>query len=190
MTLSKPEIETALEQGELSIRRPAKVGDIRIEPSSVDCHLGSSVAVYDGADTQIDVADESTYPSMTTYHDVAEVEIQPREFMLAHTQEVVALPDDIVGYLHGRSSVGRLSLFVENAGLVDAGFTGDLTLELFNAGKNPIVLRRGMRICQLTLHRHDEQPDATYGAQNGNKYQGQRGPTPSRLYEDVEVSDN
>lgn len=184
MTLSKPEIETELEQGDLSIRRPQKGGDVHIEPSSIDLHLGGDATIYNSTGEPIDVADESTYPSTTEWHDVDEIEIRPHEFMLAHTQEVVAFGDEFVGCLQGRSSVGRLSLFVENAGLVDAGFRGDLTLELFNSGKNPIILRRGMRICQLTIHRHNEQPDASYSAQNGNKYQGQRGPTPSRLHED------
>jgi len=97
----------------------------------------------------------------------------------------VSLPNGAVGFLHGRSSVGRLGLFVHNAGVVDAGYgPGELTLELYNASRNSIKLDVGMRICQMTVHEHKTDPIVGYGKQKGSKYQGQTGPTPSKLYED------
>lgn len=186
MSLCDNQINRELGYGDLEIKRDE--GDVSIEPSSVDLHLGEEYGWYSKKDMPIKVNREETYPE---YHTDTAIEgghiyVQPGEFLLAHTQEVVNLPDYLVGYLQGRSSVGRLSLFVENAGLVDAGFHGDLTLELFNSGKNTIALKPGMRICQMTIHEHDESPNVAYSKHNGNKYQGQRGPTPSKLYEDFQ----
>ena len=171
---------------------------VSVEPSSIDLHLGKKFGSFKRQKTPVKVWDESTYPEFREEsaddeflghiqggNPDGEIHIKPGEFLLAHTQDHVHLPSDCVGFLHGRSSVGRLGLFVHNAGLVDAGFgPASLTLELYNASKNTIALRPGMRICQMTVHSHDSPPDVSYSAQNGNKYQNQRGPTPSRLYED------
>ncbi len=186
MTLSKEDILRELKSGQLEIKREG--GELNVEPSSVDLHLGPKFGWYKGQKLPIFVDNENTYPEFIQMNNERQIMIRPKEFLLAHTEEVVTLPDEFVGYLQGRSSVGRLSLFVENAGLVDAGFQGDLTLELFNAGKNTIALKPGMRICQMTLHRHENTPNVGYSEHNGNKYQGQRGPTPSRLYEDFECN--
>lgn len=157
---------------------------VSVEPSSVDLHLGKKFGSFKRQKQPVKVWDESTYPEFRE-ESAGEIHIKPGEFLLAHTQDHVHLPGDCVGFLHGRSSVGRLGLFVHNAGLVDAGFSGGLTLELFNASKNTIALRPDMRICQMTVHAHDTAPNVPYSNQN-NKYQNQRGPTPSRLYEDFE----
>lgn len=183
MTLSETEINSYLESGELKIDRPE--GGIAVQPSSVDLHLGKKAKRYENRNSMVSVWAENTYPETkeTAYNTII---IDPGEFILAHTEEVVCLPSGLVGYLQGRSSVGRLGLFVENAGLVDAGFSGDLTLELFNASKNAIELKPGMRICQMTLHKHTNPPNVDYSQQTDSKYQGQREATPSRLYEDFE----
>ena len=186
MTLSKPEIEFARENSNLRIERPNEDKEVHVEPSSVDLHLGTKYAGYRKQKTPVRVDDEGSYPTLWTRENDSEIIISPGQFLLAHTEEVVTLSEKLVGYLQGRSSVGRLGLFVENAGLVDAGFRGDLTLELFNAGENSISLKPGMRICQITFHEHDYQPTVGYSDWNDNKYYDQRGPTPSRLYEDFE----
>lgn len=182
MTLSETEIRDELRNGELEINRPGQ-GEVSIEPSSVDLHLAPVYGYYEDQDEPVLVDDQSTYPDYTEVHTTGKIAIDPGEFLLCHTEEVVSLPPGVVGVLEGRSSVGRLGQFVENAGLVDAGFHGDLTLEMYNASKNTIALEPGMRIVQLTLYEHGEDPDVPYSAHN-NKYQGQRGPTPSRLHED------
>lgn len=188
MTLSGKSIREELNETDLKIERPE--GDLAIEPSSVDLHLGPKYGKYDKQPGPIKVWDEKTYPDYWV-RDCREminrngaIPIEPGEFILAHTEEVVALPVDRVGYLQGRSSVGRMGIAVENAGLVDRSFTGDLTLELKNQGKNEVWLKPGMRIVQMTIHKHDEVSDVGYSKHNGNKYQHQRGPTPTRLYED------
>ncbi|MCZ6729704.1 MAG: dCTP deaminase, partial [SAR324 cluster bacterium] len=85
-------------------------------------------------------------------------------------------------FVEGRSSIGRIGLFVENAGWVDPGFEGELTLELYNANRQPIRLQAGRRICQLVFARMDQPASVPYRG----KYQGQRKPMGSRIYQDSE----
>lgn len=106
--------------------------------------------------------------------------IQPYQFVLATTVETIITPKDVTAFVHGRSSVGRAGLFVQNAGLIDAGFVGQITLELFNASANPIQIRCGQRIAQITFERMD---DASHRPYNG-KYQNQVGATGTRMHDD------
>jgi len=99
---------------------------------------------------------------------------------LATTLEYIELPEDLTAFVEGRSSLGRLGLFIENAGWVDAGFKGQLTLELFNANSYSIRLYPEMRICQLVFAMVDQKPLRPYSG----KYQGQRGVVPSKIYLD------
>jgi len=163
-------------------------GDVTIQPSSVDLHLDSKFSWYQDKSRYVHVSDEKTYPSLIQQDndDIGTIVIGSGEFLLANTEETVSLPNGAVGFLHGRSSVGRLGLFVHNAGVVDAGFSGDLTLELYNASRNSIKLDVGMRICQMTVHEHKNKPAVGYSDQSGSKYQNQSGPTASKLYDDVD----
>src|SRR5207249_9091798 len=110
--------------------------------------------------------------------------LHPGEFVLGSTLERVVLPDDLVARLEGKSSLGRLGLLIHStAGYVDPGWNGYLTLELSNVANLPITLYPGMRIGQISFFRLTSPAEAPYG-KAGNKYQGQRGPTPSRFFED------
>jgi dCTP deaminase len=176
---SSKTINDKLDDGDVQIER-TNGGDLAVEPSSIDLHLGDELLRMTGTDRVV-VDDESTYPE---HWPTGTMEVPSGEFRLAHTDEVLALPDEYVGVIHGRSSVGRLGLFIENAGLVDAGFNGQITLELYNPMDYDIVLKEDMRICQMTLHSHENPPDVAYSRGNSNKYNGQMGATPSRLHED------
>jgi dCTP deaminase len=99
---------------------------------------------------------------------------------LATTLEYIKLPPNLTAFVEGRSSLGRLGLFIENAGWVDAGFEGQLTLELYNANKYPIRLYPKMRICQLVFAKLDKEPLKPYRG----KYQGQKGVVASKIYLD------
>jgi dCTP deaminase len=114
--------------------------------------------------------------------------LHPGEFVLGSTAERVALPDDLVARLEGKSSLGRLGLLIHStAGFVDAGFSGHLTLELSNVANLPITLYPGMKIGQISFLRMTTPAERPYGsAGTGSKYQGQRGPTPSRYFENFE----
>lgn len=159
---------------------------LEIEPASMDVHLGGNIKYpVKDPDEKVVVDDESTYPEYISEETDRPV-VTGDGFALATTQENVSIPNDMVALLHGRSSVGRLGLFIENAGLIDPGFQGQITLELTNVEPWEIELVEGMRIGQLTFHHVDNAPDVGYSAQNGNKYDNQSGPTPSRLYEDFE----
>jgi dCTP deaminase len=108
--------------------------------------------------------------------------IYPGDFVLATTLETVNIPDYLKAKIEGRSSVGRTGLFIQNAGHIDPGFEGQITLELFNAAPRPIVLKPGQRICQLVVARMQGLAETPY---NG-KYQKQKGTTGSKIHEDYE----
>ena len=105
--------------------------------------------------------------------------------MLGSTRERVSLPDDLVARLEGKSSLGRLGLLIHStAGFVDAGWDGHLTLELSNVANLPITVYPGMKIGQISFLQMTTAAENPYGSQGlGSKYQGQRGPTPSRYFE-------
>lgn len=163
------------------IERPD--GDVDVEPCSVDLHLGDELALPSETTGTVDVTDGSTYPEYN-WRSVNETTLAPGSFALATTEERVHFAQTAYGQIHGRSSVGRLGLFIHNAGLLDAGFSGQVTLELYNASPHSIELESGMRICQLTVHDNKIETTQHYG--NQGKYQNQRGVTPSKLYEDFQ----
>src|SRR5690606_36489379 len=113
-----------------------------------------------------------------------EITIPPHSFLLATTEEYIKMPDDLTAFVEGRSSIGRIGLFIENAGWVDPGFEGQITLELYNANSLPIRLKAGRRICQLVFCKMDQVALAPYRG----KYQGQRRATGSRVFLDSEAA--
>ena len=126
-------------------------------------------------------------PDLTELVEVADGEpfiLHPGEFVLGSTLERVALPDDLVARLEGKSSLGRLGLLIHStAGYVDPGWDGYLTLELSNVANLPITIYPGMKIGQISFFQMTTAAEHPYGSEaKGSKYQGQRGPTPSRYY--------
>lgn len=185
--LGQHDIERSISRGEIGAVRGGG-RPLQVEPASMDLHLGSELTRLSSRRT-VKVNKESTYPRENTV-DMDEFgkssRIDPNEFVLGTTEETISVPRGKVAILHGRSSVGRLGLFIENAGLIDPNFTGNITLELYNAANYPIQLKSGMRIGQLTFHDIKNAPDVGYSKKNGNKYMNQSGPTSSKLYEDFE----
>jgi len=117
--------------------------------------------------------------------------LHPGEFVLGQTLERVTLPDDLVARLEGKSSLGRLGLLIHStAGFVDSGFSGNLTLELSNVANLPITIYPGMKIGQISFFRLSTPAERPYGSTaRGSKYQGQRGPTASRFFEEFSGGD-
>ena len=158
-----------------------------IQPSSVDLRLGRSFRVFRNHTlSHIDVKNDLT--DLTTLLDTENDEpfmLHPGEFVLGATLERVALPYDLVGRLEGKSSLGRLGLLIHStAGFVDAGFEGQLTLELSNVANLPITLYYGMKIGQISFQQMTTAADNPYGATGlGSKYAGQSGPVSSRYWE-------
>jgi dCTP deaminase len=157
-----------------------------IQPSSVDMRVDRKFRVFHNARRPfIDVREPME--DLTELVEVTDDEpfiLHPGEFVLGQTLERVRLPDDIVARLEGKSSLGRLGLLIHStAGFVDAGFQGNLTLELSNVATLPITIYHGMPIGQISFMRMDSPVETPYGTgETGSKYQGQAEPTPSRFY--------
>jgi dCTP deaminase len=158
-----------------------------IQPSSVDLRLDRFFRVFrNHTMSVIDV--KQPQPDLTELVEIADEDtfvLHPGEFVLGSTAERVRLPIDLVARLEGKSSLGRLGLLIHStAGFVDAGWDGYLTLELSNVATLPIKLYPGMKIGQISFLRMTTGADIPYGSsQVGSKYQGQRGPTASRYFE-------
>ena len=157
-----------------------------IQPSSVDVRLDRFFRVFENH--KYSVIDPSIEQSELT-REVAVTGgehfiLHPGEFVLASTYEVITLPDDIAGRLEGKSSLGRLGLLTHStAGFIDPGFSGHITLELSNVANLPVKLFPGMKIGQLCLIKLSSPAQHPYGsAIYGSRYQGQRGPTPSKSW--------
>ena len=181
MLLSDRDIRHELEAGRVVLDpyEPSMV-----QPSSVDVRIDRYFRLFDNHKySVIDPAQEQ--PELTRLVEVEPDEafiLHPGEFVLASTYEVVTLPDDVSARLEGKSSLGRLGLLTHStAGFIDAGFSGHVTLELSNVATLPITLWPGMKIGQLCFFRLSSPAQDPYGsAGSGARYQGQRGPTPSR----------
>lgn len=158
-----------------------------IQPASIDVRLDRYFRVFDNHKyPHIDPAVEQ--PDLTRLVEVGADEVfvlHPGEFVLASTLEQITLPTDLASRLEGKSSLGRLGLLTHStAGFIDPGFSGHVTLELSNMATLPIKLYPGMRIGQLCMFRLSSPSTHPYGAKvYGSRYQGQRGPTASRVYE-------
>jgi dCTP deaminase len=177
-----------------TIRKEIEAGRIQIDPFEADLVQPSSVDLR--VDSKYRVFNNSRHPfidvrlPMEDLTELVETEgdepfiLHPGEFVLGQTLEKVTLPNDLVARLEGKSSLGRLGLLIHStAGFVDAGFSGNLTLELSNVANLPITLYQGMPIGQLSFMRMDQAVDTPYGSDdNGSKYQGQAEPTASRYY--------
>ncbi|MGI8751725.1 MAG: dCTP deaminase [Acidimicrobiales bacterium] len=184
MILSDRTIRAEIAAGRIEIE-PLDPTDI--QPSSVDLHLDRFFRVFRNHTMRvIDVKKDQD--ELTELVEIADEEVfvlHPGEFVLGSTAERVRLPDDMVGRLEGKSSLGRLGLLIHStAGFVDAGWDGFLTLELSNVANLPIILYPGMKIGQISFLQMTTPADHPYGSGAvGSKYQGQRGPTPSRYFE-------
>jgi dCTP deaminase len=163
------------------------LGDNAVQPSSVDLRLERSFLVFRNYTRgYIDVKqDLSDLTELVEVHDDRPFILHPGEFVLGSTLERVVLPTDLVARLEGKSSLGRLGLLIHStAGFVDAGWDGQLTLELSNVASLPITLYPGMKIGQISFIRMTTPADVPYGSTGvRSKYQGQRGPRPSRYWE-------
>lgn len=149
----------------------------QIQPASIDIQIGNTFCIVEDSPSGIiNLEDEIQYKQITA----EKYTLLPGQFVLATTMEYVELPDDLTAFVEGRSSLGRMGLFIQNAGWVDPGFKGEITLELFNANRCAIELCAGRRIGQLVFAQLDEKALNPYRG----KYQGQRGATGSKVFLD------
>ncbi|HBL85467.1 MAG: dCTP deaminase [Clostridiales bacterium GWF2_38_85] len=152
----------------------------QIQPASVDVRLGDTFCIVeDSASSIITLENKISYKTIKTDTYI----LLPGQFVLATTMEFIDLPDNLTAFVEGRSSLGRMGLFIQNAGWVDPGFKGEITLELYNANRCAIELKSGRRVGQLVFAEMDDFAAKPY---NG-KYQRQKGATGSRVYLDNDL---
>jgi len=181
--LSDRDIRSEIQSGRVAVE---PFDEAMIQPSSVDVRLDKFFRVFENH--KYSVIDPSIEQAELTREVIAEGEeafiLHPGEFVLASTYEVITLPDDIAGRLEGKSSLGRLGLLTHStAGFIDPGFSGHITIELSNVANLPVKLYPGMKIGQLCLIKLSSPAEHPYGsAIYASRYQGQRGPTPSRSF--------
>ena len=174
MILSDQTIMKMLQQGTLSI---APLTESQIQPASVDIRLSNTFSIVeDSSNGIITMEHEIIYKTIETDTYL----LLPGQFVLATTMEYFKLPNNLTAFVEGRSSLGRMGLFIQNAGWVDPGFQGEITLELFNANRCAIELKAGRRVGQLVFAEMDAAALHPYQG----KYQGQTGATGSRVYLD------
>ena len=184
MILSDRSIREAVTAGRIIID---PFDDACVQPSSVDLHLDPRFLVFRNhtmglIDVRKDLSDLTEEVSFSEENPFI---LHSGEFVLGSTSERVGIPDDLVARLEGKSSLGRLGLLIHStAGYVDAGWDGQLTLELSNVASLPITLYPGMKIGQISFVQMTTAADNPYGSSKlGSKYRGQEGPRPSKYWE-------
>ncbi len=130
----------------------------QLQPASIDLRLSNEFIFPNSGNRGV------------TYHD--NLTLEPGEFILGCTSEKVAIGYDLVCRVEGKSSLGRNGILIHlTAGFVDTGYCykegvpspGNITLEIHNVSKNPFLLTKGMRICQLSFAQLDSPPLRPYG---------------------------
>jgi dCTP deaminase len=185
MVLSDRSIREEVDRGRIVID---PLDPLDIQPASVDLHLDRKILVFTNSrQPYIDVKESlESLTEMVEVPDDKPFILHPGEFVLGSTLEHIALPEDLVARLEGKSSLGRIGLVIHStAGFVDPGWKGHLTLELSNLARLPITLYYGMKIGQISFLRLTSTAERLYGSESlGSKYQGQTEPTPSRFHRD------
>jgi dCTP deaminase len=175
--LSDETLRSMLAEGTIVVE---PLEDYQVQPASIDLRLGRHFLKLD-ENTLEALTLDSELPYVKIEKD--EIIIPPHSFLLATTVEFIRLPSNVTAFVEGRSSIGRIGLFIQNAGWVDPGFEGTITLELFNANRLPLKLAAGRRICQIVFAQMDQPTRRPYAG----KYQGQRGTVGSRVYRDPDA---
>ena len=190
MLLSDRDIKAVIDSGRVRLE---PYDEAMVQPSSIDVRLDKYFRLFDNHKYPfIDPAVDQ--PDLTRLIEIERDEpfiLHPGEFVLGSTFEVVTMPDDLAARLEGKSSLGRLGLLTHStAGFIDPGFSGHVTLELSNVATLPIKLWSGMRVGQLCFFRLSSPTENPYGsAKYGSRYQGQRGPTASRSFQNFRRTD-
>jgi dCTP deaminase len=188
MVLSDRDIKKALKSGKIAID-PAPDYSSQLGSCSVDLRLGGTFRVFEYSKKAYIDPSKKDYSNEITQEIVvpegAQFIMQPGDFVLAVTLEKVTLPDNLMGRLEGRSSLGRLGIVVHStASIFDPGWDGNCVLELGNLGRMAVVLTVGMRICAMTFEELSTAADIPYSKKKHAKYTIQTGPQESKIHED------
>ena len=157
----------------------------QLQPNSFDLRIGTSCIRLDAPSSGIiDVRKPIKTMPLYSLLDPGFVTIDPGEFILLNTIEKFNIPNGMIGFVQGRSSIARMGLQTEQAGLVDAGFQGTITLELYNESPYPIRLYPGTRVAQIHFTTTNKS-NRVYGKNMNSKYNGQIDATGSRIHHDI-----
>jgi dCTP deaminase len=174
MIISDETLKRMMAEGAIAVE---PIESYQIQPASIDLRLGRSFLKVD-ENTLESLSLDAEMPYVAIEKD--EIILPPHTFLLATTVEFVRIPANVTAFVEGRSSIGRMGLFIQNAGWVDPGFEGRITLELYNANRLPIRLESGRRICQIVFARMDAPASRPYAG----KYQHQAEAVGSRVFQE------
>src|SRR3990172_2789724 len=185
MILSDRDIKNALKTGHIIIRPKPDLA-VQLGSCMLDLQLGNVYRVFNHSKTPyLDPRNPQTLVDVTTEIRIQDGEaftLHPGEFILAVTKEYIEMPDDLTGRLEGRSSIGRMGVVVHStAANIECGFRGNITLELANMGRIPVMLYPGMRICSLSFEELSSPADVPYYMKKSAKYVGQKKPESSKI---------
>ncbi len=187
VVLCDAEIKKYLKSGTLKIE-PLENPEKQIQPAWVDLRLGNEFRVF----KSIHISLIDPKQPVEGYTEVVRVEnkpfiIHPGEFVLGVTKEYIKMPNDLMGVVDGRSSLGRLGVLIHTTSAgINPGWEGILTLEISNVGKVPVALYPGMRVCKLVLHKLSSEPEIPYSARSDAKYHRQKGLEESKIFREFE----
>lgn len=189
MVLSDRDIKKALKDKKIVIK-PAPDLSTQLGSNSLDLKLGNKFRVFDHSKyPYIDPFNKKMSDDVTREITITNKEpfiIQPGDFVLGTTIEYIEVPDDLVGRLEGRSSIGRLGVVIHStASSIECGFRGHIALELANMGKMPVALYPGMRICSVSFEELSTPAEVPYYKKRYAKYIGQKGPDQSKIHEEI-----
>jgi len=187
MILSDIDIEKALKSRYIVIT-PEPNLEVQLSSCSIDLRLSNEFFIFE----------YSKHPFLDPMNKKIDVPVrqivlkkneplvmQPGSFVIGSTIERVELPNDLVGRVEGRSSLGRLGIVIHStAPMFDPGWRGQLTLELGNIGVMPVMLYANMRICAMTFEQTTTPVRVPYYKKKGAKYLNQKGPTKSQIHKD------
>ncbi|RJQ36302.1 dCTP deaminase [Candidatus Microgenomates bacterium] len=188
MVLSDRDLKKLLLNGHIKIS-PAPDLKTQLSSCSIDLRLGNNFRVFDHSrHAFIDPFSKNGTADFTKEIKIEDDEpfiIQPSDFVLGTTLEYVEIPDDLVGRLEGRSSIGRLGIVIHStASQIDPGWRGNIALEIANMGKMPVALYPNMRICSLSFEMLSTPTENPYYKKKNAKYAGQRGPDESKIQQE------
>ncbi|MCK5023053.1 MAG: dCTP deaminase [Candidatus Aenigmarchaeota archaeon] len=170
MVLSNHCIRELMEAGKLVID---PIEDKQIQPASIDLKIADEILIVKGS--EINFGEEPEYERIK--QDV--ITLPPKTHVLVRTSERIELPNDVGGIMKLRSSLSRVGVILNNAGWVDPGFKGTLTLSVFNSNDIPVKIKAGTRFSQLILLGLSKESDGYSG-----KYADQKETTGSKAHLD------
>jgi dCTP deaminase len=189
MILSDKDIKLALQSKKVVIQPAPNLAE-QLGSCLIDLRLGNSFRVFNHSKTPyLDPQNPATLADVTSEIVVPAGEaftMHPGEFVLAITKEYIEMPDDLTGHLEGRSSIGRMGIVVHStAANIECGFRGNITLELANMGRIPVLLYPDMRICSLSFIELSSPADVPYYKKKSAKYAGQKSPLASKIADEI-----